>query len=483
MMRLLMTDSAGAFCTPARQHAAKGPACAHTHGSPSQNERNDATALHSLPMGGGVCSLYHRYEWCSQVTRTILNTCLCLFLVLAALSVTHFLVTFRDTFPVLGFSISLFKRLVLLLFFLGIECTQQASKALFILLWVGPVLEVADVPGALDIVHPRLCAGQDSLVYSNRIQHIWYTLRLLVQDLFHFVRNPLACSRELRQDQQQLIIQPDRFFNTVPDLVSDVHILWRKPATDTFLLQVIMQASCKQLILTRIADKACVVFNWFGGQRTNIVNEGVIQSCSTKKEAWNVSLRTREGASADVGWPIMPYGLKVFDGAKVYTSECSPSYGGSAEVGVAEVGVAEIGVAEVGVAEVGVAEIGVAEVGVVKAGSAEVGSAEVGSAEVGVAEVGVAEVGSAEVGSAEVGVAEVGSAEVGSAEVGVADVNRCARSLCSPDIPCFAALLEDVHLFLSCHASFTLSYCSNYKVTCRGLQEQIELPTVCLFSC
>ena len=66
----------GAFCTPARLHAARGPACAHRHRSPLRKEGNKATTLHSLQQGWGELLFWSGSQWCSQVTRTILNTLL-----------------------------------------------------------------------------------------------------------------------------------------------------------------------------------------------------------------------------------------------------------------------------------------------------------------------------------------------------------------------------------------------------------------------
>ncbi len=149
-----------------RQHAHGDQACAHIHSSPSRKEGNEATTLHSLqnvlvvgwwppsPLGhetsipcpsfyvtcvsrlaslllSWACffrafcrksSLVHGCEWCSQVTRTILNTSRCLNAYLFCWS------------------------------FLALSARSNRLKALFILLWVRPVLEVANMSGALDII-------------------------------------------------------------------------------------------------------------------------------------------------------------------------------------------------------------------------------------------------------------------------------------------------------------------------------------------
>ncbi len=348
-------------------------------------------------------------------------------------------------------------KLALSLFFLSIECSQQAFEALFILLWVGPVLEVPNVPGALDLVHPYLSAGQGSPIYSYRIEDIWDTLWLFIQCLFHFVFNPCACNGVFRQNQQQFVIQSDRLINAVSDFIPDVHILWCKPAAYTFLLQVIMQPSCKQFILARIANEASVVLNGFSEQRMSILNQVGSDSCTFEKDFWYFATRFFKGASADMGWPEMAYGFQPFHIAQIDISEMCLGYDRTAEVSKAEAGSAEVGSFEVGVSEVGSFEIGVSEVGTHEGGSVEMGTHEVGPVEVGTHEVGSTEIGSTEIGSTEIGSTELDSAEIGSTEIGSDEVNRCSQVLLSPGVPCLCPPLENIKLFLLCHTAFSLS--------------------------
>ena len=473
---LMFCSWAVAFCTPARPHAVMGPVCARIRCSPLRNEGNEATTLHSLQKEWGGLLFQIGSQWCSQVTRTILSTCLCLFFAFAVVSVTRFIVTFRDTFSLLSSSISLFKRLLFRLIFLRVECAQQAFEALFILLRVGPFLEVANVPGALDILCPWLGAVQDSPVYTDRIQHIWYILRFLVQCSFHFIGHPTAINRVLRQDQQQFIVQSDRLINTMFDFIPDVHIFWREPAAHAFLLQVIVQPSGKQLILARIADETGVVFDGLVCQSRYDLNEGILNSRSTKKDLWYLSVRFIDGVNSDGRGALVLYCFKTICCTQIQITECSKSYYGIAEansfeigleeistlevcrveVGISEIGAEEVGTSEVCVAEIGLKEIDNSEIGLEEISTFEVGVAEIGSVEIGFVEVGLAEIGSAEVGSDELGVAEVGVAKVdavetGIAEVGVAEVNLFVWMHFSPYIPCAYFLAKHVNLFLYCH--------------------------------
>ncbi len=331
---------------------------------------------------------------------------------------TYLVATFRDTFLLSDSSISLFKRFNFLLLFLHVERTQQAFEALFILLRVSPVLEVADMPTILDIPGPCFATGHDGLIDSHRIQHIRYALWFFLQGSFDFIGNPTTCNRVLRQDQQQLIIQPDRLVNTVPDLISNVHVLWGKPTAYPFLLQVVVQPSNEQLILARIANEASVVVDGFSIQRANMLHEDVIYPYSAQKQFWDITLRACKstGSKGRIGFVFDRF--NSLDCAQVYIAKNGPSEGCFTEVVSVEIDSTKISFDKIGSAKIGIAEVSFAEVG-----SAEVGSAEIDSAEIGSAEIGSAEVDSFEVDFSKVEFAEVGFAEVGFAEVNITEVN------------------------------------------------------------
>lgn len=311
------------------------------------------------------------------------------------------------------------------------------------------------------------------------------------------------------------------------------------PAANPFALQISIEPSSKTLIFVRIAQKTGVVLNGTCGQGTNIFDKRVIQSCTSKKGFWDVSLRTFKGTGTDIRWAKVLYRFQSFDRAQINVSEMCPSNECSAELGSAELGFAEGGTSEVGITEVGTSEVSPDDVGpnegsfaevgpdegsstevspdedgpdegsfaevgpnegsftevspaeigstevssaessTAESSSAEVGSTESGSAESGKAEVRSAKVNSDEVGSAKVNPDEVGSDEVGNAvEIGIAEVNNSVSVLCSPLIPCSYTLLKNLDLFLYRHMITFYVYCSHYRMTDANRQGQNDAPNV-----
>ncbi len=49
--------------------------------------------------------------------------------------------------------------------------------------------------------------------------------------------------------------------NTGSNFIADFHILWRKPAANTRVLQIIIEALGEGVILVAVADKAGIVFD------------------------------------------------------------------------------------------------------------------------------------------------------------------------------------------------------------------------------
>ena len=78
------------------------------------------------------------------------------------------------------------------------------------------------------------------------------------QGCFYFLPHPLARHRRLGQDEEELVIDPDRLINPGAKSVADFHILRGKPAAYTLILEIGVQAFGKGVILARIADKAGV---------------------------------------------------------------------------------------------------------------------------------------------------------------------------------------------------------------------------------
>ena len=224
---------------------------------------------------------------------------------------------------------------------------------------------------------------------------------------------------------------------------------------------------------------------------------------------------------------------------KVCLFEVGPAQVGSAQVGFTEVSSAQVGFTEVGSAEISELEICPTEVNFTEINSAQVGRSEVGVYEVGVAvndvpcvgvtgncpgkfascnpanvgftikgfsivgfcdnntskggptescqaKVGFTEVGSNEECFTEVGFMKISSIKISFIEVSSGKVNKCFLASCSPSIPHLYTLFEEIELFLFCHATSFLLYCSHYREAGRALQEKPHFSSIvgsCLFTC
>jgi len=65
----------------------------------------------------------------------------------------------------------------------------------------------------------------------------------------------------------------DRLVDSIPDLVTDLHALWGKPATDNLVLKVSIKPFGKALVLARVTDKAGIILEGFAGQRRHLLDK------------------------------------------------------------------------------------------------------------------------------------------------------------------------------------------------------------------
>src|SRR6266516_506788 len=92
----------------------------------------------------------------------------------------------------------------------------------------GKVANVARVanegrPGAFDI--------HDSLVETDWEEHHAVLFALFLQSCFYLLLDPLTGKRVPREDQQQFIVETDRFFDTGADSGTDLQVFWCKTST------------------------------------------------------------------------------------------------------------------------------------------------------------------------------------------------------------------------------------------------------------
>ncbi len=84
--------------------------------------------------------------------------------------------------------------------------------------------------------------------------------------MFH----PGALDSMFRENEDELVVEANRFINTLMIMVSDLEIFGRDKAAHSVPLQISMESPSKGLILARVADKAGVVIT---NKKSHIGNE------------------------------------------------------------------------------------------------------------------------------------------------------------------------------------------------------------------
>src|SRR5260221_618795 len=356
---------------------------------------------------------------------------------------------------------------------MGLKIKQQALESLLVGVLIFPPAKVSNMPGTTDIDGPGQIRLLHQLIQRDGEQHQFVLLLFLLKSSHNFFLNPFAVDRMFREDYQELIVQTNRLINIVPKILTDLQVLRSKPTTHAVALQVSIQPFSKVLVLASIANKAGVVLDRMGHQRTHGDDEVLWNTSSAQKDLRNMACGAVDGINANRRWIAMLHCLKPFHSTQINVIELCPSYFRAADLSIPEVRTTEIGatqvsIAEVGSSEAGTTEVGIAEVGMVKVCIAAVGNTEICTCEVGIAEVGTTKVSITEVSIAQIGITKIGIPEIGTpqvstaeistlqirtpqvimAEVGLAQVRVYLCMLLPPCIPNVPSLPEQVKLLL-----------------------------------
>ena len=313
---------------------------------------------------------------------------------------------------------------------MGLKIKQQALESLLVGVLIFPPAKVFNMTGTTDIDGPGQIRLLHQLIQRDGEQHQFVLLLFLLKSSHDFSLNPFAVDRMFREDYQELIVQANRLINTMPKIITDLQALRSKATTHAVALQVSIQPFSKVLVLASIANKAGVVLDRMGHQRTHVDDEVLWNTSSAQKDLGNMACGAVDGINANRRWISMLHCLKPFHGTQINVIELCPSYFRAAEIGTTEVRTTEIGapqdsIAEVGSSEAGTTEVGIAQVGMVKVCIAAVGNTEICTCEVGIPEVGTTKVSISKVDKDEPGTAKIGIAELRTHEVGAAEVCTC----------------------------------------------------------
>src|SRR5690348_14098575 len=103
-----------------------------------------------------------------------------------------------------------------------------------------------------------------------------------------------------RQNNQQFIVEADRFVDAMPKLIANFEIFWGIPAANIGALEVGIETFGKRLILTGIAYKTRIILNGMVGKRTCILNECIGQTYASQEGFRYVPLRSFKGSGANI---------------------------------------------------------------------------------------------------------------------------------------------------------------------------------------
>src|SRR3989442_14233624 len=112
---------------------------------------------------------------------------------------------------------------------------QQASKGLQVGVLVSPAGKVTNMACTADFCGPDLRRLHHCLIKPDRKDHQLLLSPFLLKSRFDFRLHPLASNRVLRENKQEFVTSPNRLVNAGPNLVTDFHVMWSKPAMHTLV--------------------------------------------------------------------------------------------------------------------------------------------------------------------------------------------------------------------------------------------------------
>ena len=100
---------------------------------------------------------------------------------------------------------------------------------------VVPFAKVTDMSSPTNAGCPCCIAVHDGIVQTDRKQDRRAVSTLPLKSSFDFIFYPTALDGMFRQDDHQLVVEPDRFIDALTESVTNLQILCGQPATNAFL--------------------------------------------------------------------------------------------------------------------------------------------------------------------------------------------------------------------------------------------------------
>jgi len=128
-----------------------------------------------------------------------------------------------------------------------------------------PAGEITDMTLALYVTSPTRIADHDGVIQANGKKNVLFLDPFPVKGMFYLVLNPITLDRVLGENQKNLIVKSDRFIDHWTNFITNLHVMWGKPAPNTSSLKIVVNPLSKFIVLVTVANKTRIVFDALTG--------------------------------------------------------------------------------------------------------------------------------------------------------------------------------------------------------------------------
>ena len=130
---------------------------------------------------------------------------------------------------------------------------------------VFPFREITDVTGSPEFGGPAFIGIHDRSIQPDWEEDSLASDTFLLIGSINLILNPVTVDRMLGQNQKELVVEPYRLIDSIPDFVPNLHVFGCKPTTNPFVLEIGMESLGKVLALAGVANEARIEIEGFTG--------------------------------------------------------------------------------------------------------------------------------------------------------------------------------------------------------------------------
>src|SRR5258708_6416673 len=124
-----------------------------------------------------------------------------------------------------------------------------------------PSGKVANMPAAAHVSHPRFGCVHHRIIQADWEECGSLLLILLLTRSHHFPFYPSTLNSMFGENENELVVETNRFINALMVVITDFQIFGGEPAAHTLVLQVYVKSPYKVFIFSRVTNEACKVIN------------------------------------------------------------------------------------------------------------------------------------------------------------------------------------------------------------------------------